>query len=83
MRTRSIRLGDLWPLLALPTLSAVFFAIVVLMTTRAGGLSVISGVLVFFGSFFVLAIVYLTVGIARAPDERSDNSATLLKGMDS
>ncbi|MGF2950675.1 hypothetical protein [Microbacterium sp.] len=83
MRTRSIRLSDLWPLLVLPTLSAVFFAAVVLMTTRAWGLSVISGVLVFFGSFFVLAIVYLAVGVARAPDERSDNSAALLKVMDS
>ncbi len=48
----------------------MFFAAVTLMTTRAWGFSVASGVVVFFGSFVVLAIMYLFVDVADSDESR-------------
>ena len=62
--------GLLRPLVVLPPLAGMFFAAVTLMTTRAWGFSVVSGVVVFFGSFVVLAIMYLFVDVADSGERR-------------
>ncbi|MDX2399120.1 hypothetical protein [Microbacterium algeriense] len=62
--------GLLRPLVILPPLAGMFFAAVTLMATRAWGFSVVSGVVVFFGSFVVLAIMYLFVDVADSVERR-------------
>lgn len=63
--------GLLRPLVVLPPLAGMFFAAVTLMTTRTWGFSVASGVVVFFGSFVVLAIMYLFVDVADSGERRA------------
>lgn len=64
---RTSRKAFLGPLIVLPLLCALFFTAVSLLTIRSWGFSVAAGVVVFFGSFLALAVVYMTLDLGDPP----------------